>query len=101
MTPHQFWEEDQDLFYAYQKAYINRIHNENFVNGRYFYDALTIVLSNAFKGKNDPPTDYYSEDVYNPFKSIKNGKKSYINTLDCSKSNTSLYHLKEKFKRKE
>ena len=25
MTPQQFWDEDSDLFFAYQKAYYNKV----------------------------------------------------------------------------
>lgn len=101
MTPHQFWEEDKDLFYVYQKAYTDKIHEEAFLNGRYVYDAISMVISNCFKGKNDKPIEYYNEDVYNPFKTLNTKTGNYINTLDTKKNNNALNNLKERFKRKE
>lgn len=95
MTPHQFWDEDIDLFYAYEKAYINRIHRMSFLQGRYVFDAITMATNNAFKGKNEKATDYYKEDVYNPYKTeIDKKEEKYINSIDTSKSNTGLNNIK-------
>lgn len=95
MTPHQFWDEDIDLFYAYEKAYIDRIHRMSFLQGRYIFDAITIATNNVFKGKNEKASEYHSEDVYNPFKTEIGKKESkYINSIDTKKSNNGLNNIK-------
>lgn len=59
MTAKEFWEDDPALFWSYRISYINRKKNEQevqnemlWLQGAYFYDAVTKALANAFsKGK--------------------------------------------------
>lgn len=91
MSPHQFWDEDSDLFYAYQEAYINRMHELSWANGLYTELALEIALSNAFKDKNSKSIEYPNEDVYNPLKNVKKFEK-----IDTRKNNNHMYTLKQR-----
>ena len=59
MTAKEFWEDDPALFWSYRISYIQRKKNEQemqntmlWLQGAYFYDAVTKALANAFsKGK--------------------------------------------------
>lgn len=48
MTLNEFLYEDEDLFHAYQKAYINRSSFNGWINGMYNYNAYSTTLHNAF-----------------------------------------------------
>lgn len=55
MSVKEFWEEDPDLFWAYRFSYINKQKREQELNnvqawlqGAYFYEAISVALSNAF-----------------------------------------------------
>lgn len=97
MSIYEFWNEDIDLFYAYQKAYVNKTHSQAHIQGAYFNLAISIALSNAFKGKNDKEINYPKEDVFNPFKQEKTeNKNSVIANIDTSKNNKDLYQIKKR-----
>lgn len=96
MTEHQFWYGECCLLQIYEKAYINRIHNEAYVQGAYFNLALSVAMSNAFRKQGTKAVEYPNEDVFNPFKANKESKpKSYISSIDTSKSNKGLYQIKK------
>lgn len=55
MSVKEFWEDNPDLFWAYRFSYITKMKNEQemfnynaWLQGLYFYDALTASLNNAF-----------------------------------------------------
>ena len=64
MTYEQFWHGDPWLAKAYREAYVERRKAENnrdWFSGRYFFDALSISLSNAFRKQGTPAKDYLEE----------------------------------------
>ena len=93
MTPEQFYNSTPDVFYAYEKAYITRIHQEAYINGLYQYDAFSIALSNAFRGKGQKAIEYHKEPVYSPY-SKKNIEDRQMSTEEGSKM------IKEKIRKK-
>jgi hypothetical protein len=97
MTPHEYWDEDEDLFLAYQKAYYNRLHKQAYLQGLYNYDAQVTALANAMRDpkKTPKPYEYHSKDVYNPFNEENNKPKGYINTIDNTENNNKLYSIKK------
>ena len=55
MSIKDFWENDPELFWAYRFSYINKIKRESeiqnynaWLQGLYFYEGVTISLSNGF-----------------------------------------------------
>ena len=70
MTAKEFWEDDPSLFWSYRISYMQRKKNEQsiqnsmmWLQGAYFYDAISKALANAFsKGKSykyiDKPFDF-------------------------------------------
>ena len=101
MSIDEFWNGDIDLFQAYQKAYINRLHKQSHIQGLYTKLALELAMSNAFKGKNDKYVNFPNEDIYNPFNqsiNVVNKEDKFINNIDVSKNNNELYQLKAKLK---
>lgn len=95
MTPQQFWEEDEDLFYVYQQAYINQKHNEAHLIGLYVELAVEIGINNLFAKKSEKQ-NYPYEDVYNPLKANKEKtEKSLLSTIDTSKNNNGIYSIKK------
>ena len=73
MSAKEFWEDDPDLFWAYRFSYINKKKQEqeehnihSWLQGAYFYEAISVALSNAFsKNKisyRDKPFDFNSSD---------------------------------------
>lgn len=66
MTEEQYWDRDCQLVVAYRKAEeirVNRRNQEMWLQGAYFYDALTRVspLLHAFAKKGTKPVPYLSE----------------------------------------
>lgn len=97
MSIYEFWNEDIDLFYAYQKAYINKMHKQAYIQGAYVNLAFSICLSNAFKPKNSKEIPYPKEDVFNPFKQEKTtSKNSVLANIDTTENNKELYQIKKK-----
>lgn len=94
MTVEQFYNNDINVFYAYEKAYITRIHQEAYIHSLYQYDAFAVALSNALRGKNDKVIEFHKEPVYSPY-SKKNMESRQANSEQGSKD------LKEKIKQKE
>ena len=97
----EFWNGDIDLFYAYQKAYINKIHKQAHIQGIYTKLALELGVSNILKKKEDKYIDFPKEDIFNPFNNninIVNNNDKLVNKIDVSKNNNELYQLKEKLK---
>lgn len=102
MSPHQFWEEDIDLFYAYQKAYVNRVHNQAHLIGMYNELAYSVTMANAFRQKNSDVVSYPKEDVYNPLKTqAKDKEKTFIESLDTTENNNQLYNIKKILERRK
>lgn len=55
MSVKEFWEDDPDLFWAYRFSYLERqksnqeMFNDNaWLQGAYFYEAISVALCNAF-----------------------------------------------------
>lgn len=95
MTPKQFWEEDIQLLYVYQKAYVNRLHRETHLQGLYNELAFSVVIGKAFSKKENKKINYPKEDVYNPFK--QENKKVERKQPTQQMSMNDMYQLKQKF----
>lgn len=67
MTPNQFWDDDGTLFYAYEKAYITKIHTESHIQGMYNYLALETIFSNAFAKKGSKKIEYPDKAIFSPY----------------------------------
>jgi len=67
MSVKEFWEEDPDLFWAYRFSYYERFkltkEYDNFklwLQGAYFFEAVSIALANSFgKGNSKYPNKPY------------------------------------------
>lgn len=66
MTPDQFWNSEPYIFFAYEKAYITRLHNESHIRGLYIYNAFSIVMAKAFS-KNSSSAEYPKEPIFSPY----------------------------------
>lgn len=97
MNEEQFWDGRCDLIYVYEKAYINRIHTEAYLQGAYVEIALSTTMANMFRKKGAKPIAYPSEAILNPFNK-KNVEKSnsYLKSIDTTKNNNGLYQIKAK-----
>lgn len=102
MSLQEFWEEDCDLLFAYQKAYINKIHKQSHIQGMYNNLAFGNIVANMFKGKNQESVSYPQYDVFNPFSNaeqqIKETNKKLLSTIDLSKNNNGIYQIKKKLR---
>lgn len=61
MTAEQYWDGDMDLVIAYRKAdelRLERTNTELWLQGMYFYDALTCTIGNAFCKKGGEKHEY-------------------------------------------
>lgn len=97
----EFWNGEYDLFFAYQKAYINKVHRQCHIQGLYNQMALMSVMGNMFKKKDAKPIEYPKEDVFNPFKSSNiesNNNQTLLSSIDTTKSNRELYQIKKMLK---
>ena len=64
MTYDQFWHGDMWMAASYRKAYVARRKAENerdWLQGAYFYNAVTTALANAFRKKGAKQIDYLNE----------------------------------------
>lgn len=64
MTPEEYWHGDAELMGAYRKAYRIKREERNYelwLQGYYFYTALTTVVHNALGKKGDKPLEYPKE----------------------------------------
>ena len=64
MTYNEFWHGDPWLAASYRKAYVERRKAENtrdWLQGAYFYNAITTALGNAFRKKGAQPLNYLEE----------------------------------------
>lgn len=95
MTPNEFWNDDIQLIYIYQKAYINRLHRETHLQGLYNELAFSVVIGKAFSKKENNKITYPKEDVYNPFKQEKKKVEQKQQTQQMSMND--MYQLKKKF----
>lgn len=80
MTYDQFWYEDPWLAYFYREMYIARRKDENYrdwIQGAYFYNALTTALSNAFR-KTGAKVQNYIEEPFQLFKKTKAEKEVQV-----------------------
>ena len=91
MSVKEFWESDPDLFWAYRFSYFNKFKNEQqminskaWLQGAYFYEAISVALSNSF-GKAGNKLKY-SEKPYN-FEESENSSK-------IEKNNNAVIELK-------
>lgn len=101
MTPKQFWEEDMDLFYAYQKAYVNRVHKQSHIQGLYANLAFQTTLSNVLAKKGDKAINYPNIDIYNPFNEKRdNEPKTSVKTNVSDKQTIDLFHIKRTIEQK-
>lgn len=64
MTYNEFWYGDPWLAASYRKAYVERRKAENtrdWLQGAYFYNAITAAMANAFHKKGAQPVNYLEE----------------------------------------
>lgn len=64
MTYNEFWHGDPWLAASYRKAYVERRKAENtrdWLQGAYFYNAITAAMANAFRKKGAQPVNYLDE----------------------------------------
>lgn len=64
MTYEQFWYGDPMAARDYRRAYIERRRAENkrdWLQGAYFYNAVSTALANAFRKQGSKPHDYLEE----------------------------------------
>lgn len=64
MTIEQFWHDDPKLIYVYQKAYLNKLHQEAHTQGYYYFIGLTTALGNAFRKKGQKAEEYPKKPLY-------------------------------------
>lgn len=100
MTPKQFWDEDEDLIFIYQKAYVNNLHSNAYVIGAYVDLAFSTTYYNYFgrKNKNEKVQTYPKEEVFNPFlqkQQAQEKPKTYLSSVDLSKNNNAIFGLKK------
>lgn len=85
MSVKEFWEEDPDLFWAYRFSFVNKQKREQELNnvqawlqGAYFYEAISVALSNAFSKQKiqyrDKPFEFGQENT--------NEEKPKLNLLE-------------------
>lgn len=88
MTPEQFYNNNIDLFYAYEKAYITKIHNESHIQGMYIHTALEIALANSLgRSKGQKAYEYPKTAVYSPYDENYLKKKEILNMDSKEKNN--------------
>ena len=98
MSVNEFWESEINIYYSYERAYINRLHREKHIQGLYNNLAFSVTLSNAFRKKGAKEIQYPKEDIYNPFKqSEKQKEKVEIKKLKAK----DLFQLKKQLKKEE
>lgn len=64
MPYNEFWHGDPWLAASYRKAYVERRKAENtrdWLQGAYFYNAITAAMANAFRKKGAQPVNYLEE----------------------------------------
>ena len=76
MSYAEYWEGDASLTRYFRKAYKIKQEQENnnaWLQGLYFYDALSTALHNAMRGmsKSKPPAREYAKQPYDIFKKKK------------------------------
>lgn len=87
MTIKQFWEEDIEIFYCYQYAYLRKLHNTCHTQGLYNYMALGVALGNVLKKKGTKDLDYPKENLLEVnLKEIENQNKK-VYTKKVNKEN--------------
>lgn len=74
MTIEQFWHDDPKLIFVYQKAYLNKLHQEAHTQGFYNFVALTTALGNAFRKKGQKAEEYPRKPLDEPKKKTTNKK---------------------------
>ena len=80
MSPTEYWEGDPKLAQYYRKAYRLKQEEANqnaWLQGLYFYDALSTALHNALRGmgKNPPPAKDYAKKPYELFRKEKTSEE--------------------------
>nr|DAR54940.1 MAG TPA: hypothetical protein [Caudoviricetes sp.] len=58
MTKKEFWESSFQEYCAYEKQYVEKIHEQSHIQGLYNYIALSTILSNMFKEKGQKADEY-------------------------------------------
>ncbi len=64
MTYNEFWHGDPWLAASYRRAYVERRKAENtrdWLQGAYFYNAISTAMANAFRKKGAQPVNYLEE----------------------------------------
>ena len=66
MSKNDFWNEDFRIYFLYEEAYYEKMHEQSHTQGYYNYLAFNIVLSNAFldKNKGNKPLVYPEKNIY-------------------------------------
>lgn len=79
----EYWEGDPKLTQYYRKAYLikqEQLNNNAWLQGMYFYDAISTALHNAMRGigKSKPPAKDYAKQPYDIFKKEKTPEQKAI-----------------------
>ena len=67
MSIKDFWcNDDYKVYFLYEEAYFEKLHEEKHIQGLYNFIAFNTVLGNAFmdKKKGNKPLDYPKENLY-------------------------------------
>ena len=93
MTPKQFWEEDIEIYYCYQYAYLNKLHTSCHTQGLYNYLALSVVIGNAFRKTSTKPLEYPKDNLLETnLKELKKEQQKQIS------SNVTRQNLEEQYR---
>lgn len=81
MSPDEYWHGDPDLMGAYRKAYKIRKEERNFelwLQGYYFYVALSTIAENLMKKRGEKPSEYPQKpfDIFPPTKAEAEARKA-------------------------
>lgn len=64
MSFQEFWHSEIEVYYAYELAYIEKLHETNHLQGYYNYLALQTIFSNMFKKSGEKEEEYPKENLY-------------------------------------
>lgn len=85
MSVKEFWEDNPDLFWAYRFSYYNKVkeqqdisNNNAWLQGAYFYEAISVALHNAF----DKQKIEYSKQPYGFEKKVVSSSENKQKQLD-------------------
>lgn len=77
MTPKEFWHSDINDYYAYEIAYVEKLHETTHLQGYYNYIALQTIFSNMFRKDGEKVEHYPKQNLYIEFEN-NNGNSNEI-----------------------